>query len=492
MHVANLHRYLTSVLICCFLSACSTATPTVPASGSATPTAAEPAGISTEVAIETAQPTSEPTDEVAENDEQSMLHLWALRGNIDAVDLVNYATGAPEDDDDCGTAMIAGDNSQAGEVTLALSYAPSIIPKQVNLWLDGSVDEILRVEILNTTSGLGREVYPATSATEETLLDDNACSRIMTLPIDVDFEVDTVFITFRSLAAAGQVDAAELVGSTDQFIDAPVYWRMPLAAAPVSVAVDRYNKVVVAAENNNIYEFDIEGNELGEAQVILDGSLSDLTFDNDNNLVLSDAVYGTYSIVLPNGEVMIGGGDSPAVQVAIEPDNGKLFLLGDLGGLFYLFPYLPGTDEIINPLPLDDVAYTGLAFSPDNRLYTIRPIEGFLAEHDPLTGLEIYSIPLKTADYIDSLPVDLSIDQTGTFYVLFERNEGNSAIAVLDANGAMLRRAGTLSEPVDGDWPEGSYYQPRSIAVTADGRFALIVDGEAGTYYLTCLFMKAD
>ena len=492
MNIAKLHKYLLAALICSVLSACAANTPAPLPPEPATQIATQPVINPTEVALETAQLTSTPTYEVVKIDEQSLLHLWALRGKIDAVDLVNYATGAPEDDESCGTAMIADGNIPAGEVTLALSYAPAIIPKQVKLWLDGNLDEILRVEILNTISGLGREVYPAASDAGETLLDNNACSSILSIPVDVDFEVDTVFVTFRSLAAAGQVDAVELAGSTDQFLDAPVYWRMPLAAAPVSVAVDRYNKVLVAAENNNIYEFDIEGNELGKAQVVIDGSLSDITFDNENNLVLSDAVYGTYSVVTSNGEVLTGGGDAPAVQVAIEPDNGKLFLLGDLGGLFYLLPYLPGTDEIINPLPLDDVAYAGLAFSPDSRLFTIRPIEGFLAEHDPLTGVEINSIPLKTAEYIDSLPVDLSIDQNGNFYVLFERNEGNSAIAVLDANGAILRRLGTLSESVDGDWPEGNYYRPRSITVTTDGRFALIVDGEAGTYYLTCLMMGGD
>ncbi len=492
MNIVKFHKYLLAALTCCVLSACTANTPAPlspePAAQNATPTVIDP----TEVALETEQPLIETAGEAEESDEHSIQHFWALRGKIDAVDMVNVATGAPEDDEDCGTAMIAGDSSQAGEVTRALSYAPSIIPTQVNLWLAGNADEILRVEILNTTSGLGREVYPADPTAEESLLENNACSRVVRIPVSVDFEVDTVFITFRSLSAAGQIDAVELVGSADLFLDAPVYWRMPLSEAPVSVAVDHFNKVSVAAENNIIYEFDIEGNQLGEAQVLLDGSLSDITFDNDNNLVFSDVVFGTYSIVNTNGEVMTGGGDAPAVQVAIEPDNGKLFLLGDLGGLFYLLPYLPGKDEIINPLPLDDVAYTGLAFSPDNRLYTIRPIEGFLAEHDPLTGLEIYSIPLKTAEYIDSLPVDVSIDQTGNFYVLYETNEGNSAIAVLGADGAMLRRLGTLTEPENGVWPEGSYYRPRSIAISADGRFALIVDGEDGTYYLSCLMMDED
>ena len=241
MNIAKLHKYLLAALTCSVLSACATNTPAPLSPEPATQIATQPVINPTEVALETAQLTSTPTYEVVKIDEQSLLHLWALRGIIDAVDLVNYATGAPEDDESCGTAMIADGNIPAGEVTLALSYAPSIIPKQVKLWLDGNLDEILRVEILNTTSGLGREVYPAASDAGETLLDNNACSRILSIPVDVDFEVDTLFITFRSLAAAGQVDAVELAGSTEKFLDAPVYWRMPLAAAPVSVAVDRYN-----------------------------------------------------------------------------------------------------------------------------------------------------------------------------------------------------------------------------------------------------------
>jgi len=126
-------------------------------------------------------------------------------------------------------------------------------------------------------------------------------------------------------------------------------------------------------------------------------------------------------------------------------------------------------------------------FSPENRRFTIRPENGFLVELDPITGLEIASIPLKSAEYIDALPVELTIDDEGNFYILFERNEGNTAIAVLDPHGAMVRRVGVLTLPEAGDWPEGSCYKPRSIAVTQDGRFALTLDGDAGSHYRTCI-----
>lgn len=138
-------------------------------------------------------------------------------------------------------------------------------------------------------------------------------------------------------------------------------------------------------------------------------------------------------------------------------------------------------------VPLVAVAYTGLVLSPENRLFTIRPEDGFLVELDPITGLEIASIPLKSAEYIDALPVELTIDDEGIFYVLFEWNEGITAIAVLDPHEAMARRVGVLTLPGAGDWTEGSYYKPRSIAVTHDEQFALTVDGDVGSYYLTCI-----
>lgn len=489
MRVSLLHRHLVLILLFGLLSACAKPAPI--ASPFSSPTS-EGTLLST-FPTKTLQATAVPTDLLVMEtiEDQSLIHLWALRGVLDAANLQDVATGAPEDDEGCGTLEFSGGEA-AGEVILALSYAPSTHPAQVSLWFDGRADEILRVEVMNTTTGLGREVYSGGSTVEETLLVDHDCERILNFPANVDFDVDTVFISFPSLEAASRVDAVELVGNAALFQDALVYWRVPLPAAPVSVTIDQYNQVYIATEDNRIYTYDLEGNQLGEMPPVTEGMISDLVIDQEDNLVFSDAIFGTYSIIYPDGEKLIGGGDAPTVQIAVQPDNGKFFLLDDLGDLLYLVPYFPGTDIIINPLPLDDIAYTGLAFSPDNRLFTIRPIGGFLVELDPISGLEIYSIPLKTAEYIDALPVEFTIDSTGNFYILFTRNEGNSAITVLDPDGAMIRRTGTLTWPVNGDWPEGSFYTPSSIAVTRDGRFALIVDGDAGAYYLTCLMMRED
>lgn len=484
--ITHLFPFLVLIFTITFLSACATSSPT--ASPSIIPP--QPTISPTEELLETAQPTITPTDEGSADGQ--LVHLWALRGRIDAADLLEVATGSSLEDEICGTPTIAGDDSLSGEVILELNYAPSVIPHQVNLWLDGNMEEILRVEIMNTSSGLSREVYVAGSEVGLSPLEGSACNNAANLPIEIDFEVDTVFITFSSLAAAGLVDAVELIGTADQFIDAPVYWRIPLQNVPASVTVDQNNQVFVADENGLITKFDIEGNLLDELVPAINRRISDLTVDGDNNLVMSDFDFGTYTILTGDGELLTGGGEAPATQVAIEPDNGKLFLLGDMGGLFYLLPYFPGTEEIINPLPLDGTAYTGLAFTPDNRLFTIRPNEGFLVELDPITGLEIYSIPLKNAEYSDALPVEFTINGDGNFYILYQKNDGNSAISVLDPGGAVVRRLGTLNEPVYGDWQEGSYYQPKSIALTPDGRFALIVDGEAGTYYLTCLLLREN
>jgi len=492
MQSKHFTRFLISLLMLLLLSACSSPNLSTPQADPPTSPSAQSKGTPTDQPQPTQQTVDQPMEEITSTGGSQLTHLWALRGAIANADLVNVATGAPQDDEFCGTPGFDSENNSAGEVLLTLNYAPSIIPQEVIIWLEGSIAEITRVEVMNTTSGLGREVYTVGTEINESSLENDSCNLLMKIPFEVDFEVDTVFIALSSLAAATRVDSVEIVGTAENFLDAPVFWRIPLPAAPVSIVVDPNNQVFVADELNNIYKYDLEGNLLSEMTALSEGMISDISIDPDNNLVFSDQLFGTYTIITSDGEKKIGGGDAPSVEVAVQPDNGKLFLLDDLGDPLYLVPYFPGTDEIINPLPLDDIAYTGLAFSPENRLFTIRPIDGFLAELDPITGQEIYSIPLKSAEYIDALPVDFSIDDKGNFYVLFERNDGNSAIALLDANGAMLRRLGTLTEPVNGDWPEGSFFQPRSIAVTADGRFALIVDGEAGTYYLTCLLMRED
>lgn len=483
---------LVSLAFFLLLASCTSPAPTVAPSPTIKAISPQPTVAPTNSCSPTEQTVMNPgePENIVKDDE--LVHLWALRGSIDSAGLVNVATGTPEDDEGCGTPDFSTTNEIPGEVILTLNYAPSLIPREVHLWLEGNPDKIARIEVLNTTSGLGREIFNAGTQYSETLLVDHACTRILSIPIDVDFEVDTVFIAFNSFTAASTVDAVEVIGSADLFHDALVFWRVPLPAAPVSVVVDQNNQVFVADELNNIYKYDLEGNLLSEMAVVSEGVISDITIDPDNNLVLSDQYLGTYSILYPDGEKTTGGGDAPSIEVAVQPDNGKLFLLDDLGDLLYLVPYFPGTDEIINPLPLDDIAYTGLAFSPDNKLYTIRPNDGFLVEIDPISGLEVNSIPLKNAEYIDAVPVEFTIDNAGNFYVLFEMNEGNTAITVLDPEGFLTRRLGTLTEPVNGEWLEGSYVKPKSIAITADGRFGFIVDGDNGTYYLTCLLMQKD
>lgn len=499
MQIKHSCRFLVILSMCFLMVACTSPTPMAPQASLSPSSEPRPTTLPTEESMQTLEETIEPAPEEVENEDRELVYLYAIKGAIEGANLVNVATGAPEDDEGCGTPGFNANNEETGELILVLNYAPSLIPHQMNLFLEGDPTDIERVEILNSTNGLGQQIYPGgTPAIEEEIIDDY-CSTFLSFPLNVDFEVDTVFISFSAPAAAGRVDAVELVayadeleGASSRFYEAPVYWRLPIPEQPVSVVVDQYNQVFVASENRNIYTYDIEGNFLGEIQSVTKGTLTDITIDNHNHLVLSDGTNGTYTILTKDEDDMTGGGEAPANQVAVQPDNGKLFLLGDLGGLFYLIPYFPGTDEIINPLPLDDIAYSGLAFSPENRLYTIRPNDAFLAEIDPVSGLEVYSIPLKTAEYMDPLPVDLSIDAEGNFYVLFTRNEGNTAIAVLDPNGALIRRAGALVEPVNGEWPQGSYNDPRSIAITADGRFALVVDGEDGNYYLTCLLMRED
>lgn len=87
----------------------------------------------------------------------------------------------------------------------------------MNLWFDGLEDEILRVEVMDTSTGLGREVSSAGSRNEETYPAGENCKRISHILVLVDFNVDAVFISMNSQEAASRLDAVELVGDADLF-----------------------------------------------------------------------------------------------------------------------------------------------------------------------------------------------------------------------------------------------------------------------------------
>lgn len=440
-----------------------------------TATPMEPAAVDTEMA-----------------DEDELLHLWAESGVLSPFEMPGVAVGAPESTPVCGNELLAGYETPDSEIYLTLQYEQPLIPAAVNLVLKAMTDSISRVEILNTKTGLGREIFTENSDRSSGDFPVNDCTIRIQLPVDVDFEINSILIGFNDLAAASLLDAVELVGSPVIYAEPLVYWRVPLKGRAASLAVDPLNQVWVSTEPNNVLKFDVEGNLLEEFTAPSNGRISDLAIEAAGDLVLSDGEFGEYIILSPEGEKARGGGDAPTVEVAIGPGQKNVYMLGELAGLYYLLSYLPGTGEIINPLPLDGTAYTALAFNSENQLFTLRDKDGFLVEIDALTGLEINSIPLKGYDEGGLLPEDLAIDREGNYYVLFTSNDDNAAVKIYDPDGFFSRSFGTLIDQPVNDWQEGSYYKPEAIALTPDARFAFIIDGYGETNYLTCLMLRTD
>ena len=69
-------------------------------------------------------------------------------------------------------------------------------------------------------------------------------------------------------------------------------------------------------------------------------------------------------------------------------------------------------------------------------------------------------------------------------------NLEGSAVHQLDAQGFQVRVFGDTTQSAGSNWMEGSYFEPRAIAVSSDGKYAFIIDGDGESNYLTCLELK--
>ncbi len=490
MSTKQLTRMAFFFLMALLVTACSGAQQSITPTYSAEPT---PTTINLEAATETPiGPGAPPATESGMLVDDDLVHLWARSGVLSPLEIPDIATGSPDSTPGCGNPQLTSFEESGNEIYLTLDYEQALIPASINLVMRELTNGITRVEILNTSTGLGREIFNENTSRVSTILANNDCTMSVVLPVDIDFAVNTVIIGFSDLAAAALLDAVELVGSPVTYEEPLVYWRVPLPGIPVSLTIDPLNQVYVSTASNELLKYDIEGNLLEEFTAPTNGSITDLAIDAGGNLVLSDGDFGEYIILSPDGEKTRGGGDAPTMQVAVGPGQENVYMLGNLGGLYYLLSYVPGSYEIINPLPLDGTSYAGLAFNADNKLYTMRDEDGFLVEIDHLSGLEVNSIPLKEYDQRGVMPQDLAIDRDGNFYVLFTTSADNTAIRVYDPSGFYMRSFGVLIDQPQDTSPEGSYFLPKGIALSPDARFALVIDGDGENCYLTCLLLRTD
>ncbi len=465
------HKRIIPILILLFTSlACNilTATPSIVSTPTALPTSVTdaPTLSSPPIQIET-----DPT----------LIRQWAARSRLEPGYLDDIGIGAPEDASNCGTSWLSDLPEEGGDIILTLTYSKPLLPQQVNIIQDENPDGILRIELLNSASGLGKVIYESGQNVSPQPLLDNPCAEVLSIPAQADFEADTIFVTFASMAAAAKLGSVELTGYFEAFSDLPVFWRVPLPGAPISLAANAHGTLYVATDPNGIYTYDVEGNQLNEFSVPVEAVISDVTSDPSGNLVLMDTLYQWFVVFSAEGEQLAAGGEGIVTQVAVSPLDGNVYLLGENS----IRVYTSDTTTFLREMPIEEISYKGLAFDPAGYLYTIRQYEAVLLKLDPITGEELDAMPLRRSSaYGDIEPRDLAIDENGNSYVLFSTNTGQAAVHILDPQGNLLRRVGQLTYDPD-SWEEGQFFEPRAIAVSPDGRFLFIADGYDDTVYLT-------
>lgn len=371
-----------------------------------------------------ASPTPEPDDFIRQS---------ASFSRLDPYEIDEVALWPLEEAASCGDEWLASLDPQSGEIILTLTYAAALQLEQLELYTGGGLHGIRRIELFNALSGLGKLVYES----GQNLQSDPAsgvCAQKLTLPVRADFEVDIVFITFENPAAIAQLGAVEMLGRLTGYLEAPVYWRVPLPNTPVGLAANDTGLVFAATEPNGLFTYDVEGNQLKQHSVPSEAQLTDVAADPFGNFVVVDDGYGWFILLSPEGEQLTVGGNGVFGAGAVSPIDGNLYLL--MGSQVHV--YTTDTGEFLRLLPLDDLhTHTSLAFAPDGRLFTLRDYDwdATLLELDPLTGAEGDSISLRHSTVTDTLVRDLAIDAAGNFYILYGINAAQIAVHVLTRDG---------------------------------------------------------
>jgi DNA-binding beta-propeller fold protein YncE len=462
---------------------------TLPVTVAASPTAASPTATVTASPAPTLAPSPLPSATPADPPDPALIRQGAAFSSLDPYQVDEIATGGYRPElPFCGESYLATLPEESGEIVLTLTFMTPLLPEQFEIYTGGQPEGIRRVEMLNSVSGLGRLIYESGTAIQREALAGGACAERLILPAGAAFEVDTLFIAFENLAAAGQVGAVEMLGRLEGLADVPVFWRVPLPGTPVDIAAGQDGRVYVATEPNGLYAYDVEGNQLQQYPAPSIASLSGVAADLFGNLVVTDAAYGWFIVISPEGEHLTIGGNETYYDAAVSPLDGNLYLLKAAS----ISVFTTDTAELIREMPLDETrSYGSLAFDPQGRLYLLRDFNwsANLLVIDPITGEELDAVPLERSEQAEIVAHDLSIDASGNLYVLFSMNVGQIAVHMLDAQGNLVRRFGRLTGDMD-DWPEGAFLDPRAITVSPDGRFILVADGYDDTAYLTAFLLE--
>jgi len=415
----------------------------------------------------------------------------ALFSNLSPYQVEEVARGDYQPDNPtCGETYLNTLSELNSEILLTLTYFTPVIPNQIELYTGEGTIAIKHIELLDSLSGVGRLVYDGDKAFATEPVGAGACKQKFTLPVDIEFEVDTVIISFFDLASAAQVGAVEVLGQIEKYAVPPVYWRIPLPEVVVDLSVNHSGMVYLSDEANGLYMYDVEGNQVKVFSVPDHANITGVASDPAGNLVLTDSGFGWFVKLSPEGYQLSAGGDSDYYGAAVNPLDGSLYLLHDNS----LSVFNSDTAEFIRQITLDEqLIYTSLTFNNQGQLYALCHTDypATLVELDTSTGEELDTILLGRSNFGEIIARDLAIDGNGNFYILFSNNTAQIAVHILDQHGTLVKRFGTLSTEYD-SWAEGEFYDPRALTVTQDGRFIIISDGHEDFAFLTAYLIEPD
>jgi DNA-binding beta-propeller fold protein YncE len=381
--------------------------------------------------------------------------------------------------------------SSPNEYILTLKYAYPLIPEEIDVYISNAAGGNLRIEILDSTSGLGAEIYNGVIDIGE------VCPGTIRITVDTKLSIDTIILAFKNSDPPVYIDAVNLIGKIPNFLDIPVFWRIPIPSdylgdpesdLPGGLATDNFGNIYLANGNNGLSRYDVEGNLVQNYVVPSVSNIRDVTIDLNGQVILTDLIYKWFVTFDQEGiQVDAGGEDfgwnSPR-DIAVHPKTGNIYLLDETDEYSRIRVYSPENNQLIQDLPLETIGtqmHKGLAFDQEGFLYTLDQILGTILKLDADNGdvlNELGYLELSKAS-----PSDLAIDQNGNIYVLLNASPENAAVYIYDSFGSLMVRLGRLTYDGEG-WMEGVFFFPVGISISPDGKFLSIVENGFLTTFL--------
>ena len=349
----------------------------------------------------------------------------------------DQATGAP-DTAECGSQSTtwADLNSEPGGSApwIKLRYRTAVIPTEINIVQSGNPGGILGVQVEG--SGGAQVIYSGEQST------GGKCPETLSIPVEVDFAVDTILILVAASENPTYIDGVELVGRVAALADTPVFWRVPVPgnASPGLMDVDPLGDVYLAAGPGGVYIFDWEGNGLEDFPPTEGALIANVKMDLYGNLLLADPALNQVYITSPGGERYgsfgtQGAGDGDFGQhsplaLEVSPYSNNFYILNENAGGTQLQVFDGTNARFIRSFPLEGGTFQDMDFSEDNLLYVVDQTNATILKIDPESGQVLDQLGAEAL--AQTTPRGIALDAAGNFYVTVNSSPSGAAIYVLD------------------------------------------------------------